>query len=112
MATAIHEYALKLVDTWEKSFGSKHVMSITGVKYKLKKVIKEYHNQVYDKAHRKTKKKKPEEEHIKSQLESKESMRKLNKKWRERNDTSFDIGKNMKALVGREKDFYVDQRTV
>ena len=73
MATAIHEYSMKLIDTWEKLFGSKHVISITGVKYKLKKVTKEYHNQVYDKAHRKTKKKKSEEERMILQSESKES---------------------------------------
>ena len=35
----IHEYALALISIWGKSFGSDHVMSLTGVKYKLNKIF-------------------------------------------------------------------------
>ena len=42
-------YALSLLQMWETSFGSQHVMSQTGVKKKLKKIVKDYDSQVYNK---------------------------------------------------------------
>ena len=78
MGSVIHQYGLTLIAIWENAFGKKHVMSLSGVKLKLKKVIKKYYNQVYNKAHRKTKKKRKADE-IKTQEESPESIRCLNK---------------------------------
>ena len=34
---------------WERSFGSQHVMSQTGAKEKLKKIVKDYYSQGYNK---------------------------------------------------------------
>ena len=50
---------------------------------------------------------------IKTQEESRESIRSLNKQWRlsSNNNNLFDIGKEMEKLVGREKEFYIDQLT-
>ena len=101
MTNVIHQYALALINIWEKSFVLKHGMSLGRVKLKLTKVIKNYYNQVYNKAHRKTKKKKKAGE-TKSQDESRESIRSLIKKWRLTNNnyTLFDIGKGMNEVVG------------
>ena len=112
MGSVIHQYGLTLIAIWEKAFGKKHVMSLSGVKLKLKKIIKKYYNQVYNKAHRKTKKKRKADE-IKTQEESRESIRSLNKQWRlsSNNNNLFDIGKEMEKLVGREKEFFIDQLT-
>ena len=76
MTEVVHGYASALVNAWQKSFGSNHVMSVTAVKYRLKKIVTDYHNQVYVKANRKPRKKKAVEDQ--SQKESKESMRPLN----------------------------------
>ena len=112
MGIVIHQYGLTLITIWEKAFGKKHVMSLSGVQLKLKKIIKKYYNQVYNKAHRKMKKKRKANE-IKTQEESRESIRSLNKQWRlsNNNNNLFDIGKEMEKLVGREKEFYIDQLT-
>ena len=52
----IHKYALALINTWEESFGESHVYTVYGVKLKIHKLVKDYHNQVYITAHRKKKK--------------------------------------------------------
>ena len=46
----MNKYAVALVNTWEKSFGSNLLLE-----GKLKKVVKDYYNQVYVKACGKTK---------------------------------------------------------
>ena len=59
MTHVIHQY-LALINIWQKAFGSQHVMSIRTVKSKLHKIVKDYFNKVYNKHHRKSKKKKTE----------------------------------------------------
>ena len=91
------------MNAWQKSFGSIHVMSVTAVKYRLKKLVKDYHNQ----AHHKVRKKKAVED-----PSQKESMRRLNKQWRENNNSLFYIGKDMDRVVSSKKLFYEDLKMV
>ena len=74
------------------------------------KIVKDYFRQVYNKAHRESKKKKKAGE-VKE--EPRESIRCLNKKWRltSNHDTLFNIGRDMDSLSGKEKLFYTDQLT-
>ena len=58
MGNVSNQYALALMNVWGKSFGSDHVMCRRTVTVKLMKVIKNYFNQVYNKHHRKSRKKK------------------------------------------------------
>ena len=55
MTEVVHGYANAFVNAFQKSFGWNIVMSSTAVTYRLKKIVKEYLNQVYVKAHRKAK---------------------------------------------------------
>ena len=58
MGSVSNQYALALMNVWGKSFESDHVMCRCTVTVKLMKVIKNYFNQVYNKHHRKSRKKK------------------------------------------------------
>ena len=112
MTHVISQYAVALKNVWEKAFGSDHVLCHRQIKSKLTKVVKDYHNKVYLKHHRKSAKKKINGE-IKPSAEVRESIRSLNKKWRlmNKNNNLFDIGKDTKKLTGRESAFYIDQLT-
>lgn len=77
------------------------------------KIVKEYYNQVYNKAHRKSKKEKKKNvdgAEGKEKEELAESRESLNKTWRLANnhDTLFDIGRDMDSLSIKEKLFYRD----
>ena len=112
MNKTIHQYAMDLIAVWKKSFGSDHVLSVTSVKYKVKKLVKNYWNQVYSKAHRNTANKK-EEDGDKCPAAASESLRKLNEKWQKMNNMLLDIGKDMDALDadGDERIFYEQQKS-
>ena len=56
MNEVANQYVKTLADVWQKSFGSKQTLSIHATKYRLMKVVKDYHKEVYIKAHRTTKK--------------------------------------------------------
>ena len=45
----INQYALTLINVWEKAFGTMHVVSPPTVVKKLKKIVKDYYNKVYNK---------------------------------------------------------------
>ena len=47
MSEILNQYSKTLIDTWCKSFGSGHTLSVTAIKYSLKKLVKEYHSQIY-----------------------------------------------------------------
>ena len=49
MNKIIHEYSKALINVWQKAFGLNHVSSATNVKYHLKKYVKSYHREVYQK---------------------------------------------------------------
>ena len=58
MIDVINRYEAALRTMWERSFEPKHVMTRLTVQRKIMKIVKDYYNQVYSKAHRKSKKKK------------------------------------------------------
>ena len=49
MNETLHSYELALIYLWEKSFGSAHDMLRLAVNKKLKKIVKDYYNKVYNK---------------------------------------------------------------
>ena len=84
-------------------------LSVTAIKYRLKKLVKEYHNQIYVKAHQTTKKHDKNCSCPSCVGSSRESRRKLERNWKMKNDVLFDIGFDMDKLEGKEKLFYEDQ---
>ena len=92
MNATINDYGKALVEVWQKSFTKKHVINLTGVKFHLTKLVKDYFTLVYKKS-------------------GKYSLRSLRRSWKEKgNDTLFNIGRDTENLEGDEKQFYEDQK--
>ena len=119
MKETINSYAKALVDMWEQSFTSHHVLSRPAVVDRLTKLVSLYYNKVYNKANRTSEKK----THHKD-CHKQKSLRTLNKIWKgteiefefNRRKISFpinsllDIVKHEDSLTGAEKVFYFDQK--
>ena len=110
MNDVINQYSNALRGVWVRSFTIDHVQPRKVVKDKIIKVVKNYFNQVYNKAFRKSKKKK-KAANTNTTQEIPVSLRGLNKEWRVANNALLDIGKDTTSLKGREQLFYDDQRT-
>lgn len=112
MKEVLNQYSKTLADAWHKSFGSDHTMSLTAIKYRLKKVVKDYYQHVYIKAHQKKRKHNEDENCLCDSClgPSRESQRMLERSWKKKNDVLFDIVLNIETLEGREKSFYEDQK--
>ena len=109
MSEEVNRYAKEMIELWCKSFGRDHHISLTAVKNRMKRLAKEYQNDVYVKAHRKAKK--HNEKCTCTACEPcKSSKRNLEKLWKLKNNELFDIGCNMDELEGDEKLFYEDQK--
>ena len=64
MNATINDYGKALVEVWQKSFTKKHVINLTGVKFHLTKLVKDYFTHVYKKS-------------------GKSSLRSLQRSWKE-----------------------------
>ena len=92
MNKAINDYGKALVEVWQKAFTKEYVINLTGGKYHLTKLVKDYFTSVYKKS-------------------GKSSLRSLQRSWQAKgNDTLFDIGRHTDNLQGNEKQFYDDQK--
>ena len=110
MASEITNYSKTLIDLWCKSFGAGYNLSLTAVKARMKKLVKEFHKDVYVKGHQK-KKKHDEKCTCITCSSGRTSQRHLEKTWKVKNNELFDIGCNMDTLEGDEKLFYKDKKT-
>ena len=106
----ITNYSKTLIDLWCKSFGAGYNLSLTAVKARMKKLVKEFHNDVYVKGHQK-KKKHNEKCTCTTCSSGRTSQRHLERTWKVKNNELFDIGCNMDTLEGDEKLFYEDKKT-
>ena len=115
MKDTINKYTNTLIEIWEKSFGSKHVMRRKAVVGRLEKLALNYYNKVYNIANRTS---------VKHKGDKAEStlIRRLNKQWKTTSieyrlqgvfqiNSLFDVVVDEKSLEGAEKVFYQDQRT-
>ena len=110
MKQAINCYSQTVIDLWCGSFGEGYNMSKAAVKNHMMKLVLDYYNDVYNKAHRK------KEKHHKGCLcptcsSGRASIRRLEKAWRTTKNGLFDIGINMDKLEGEHKVFYEDQKS-
>ena len=128
MRDIISVYGKNLILLWTRSFGEKHVISRSSVIKKIETLVKSYYNLVYNKAARFKAKHGSGTEGA-----QKQTMRALNRAWRQSNiciqgegkrgrpgkdvkkaltnDYLLDIGKDMHDVTGREKTFYEDQKS-
>ena len=119
MRKAINGYANSLIDMWERSFTSKHVLRRKSVVKRIEKLVSLYYNKVYNVANRSAKK------HSYDASSPPTSIRAINKEWKKTSiefnvnrrkialpiTSLFDIIKDKEKLTGAEKVFYHDQDT-
>ena len=78
MKQAINAYANSLIEIWERSFTSKHVLGKTAVIGRIEKLVSLYYNKVYNIAHRSTTK------HAYDAATPLTSIRAINREWKNR----------------------------
>ena len=115
MKKAVNGYANSLIEIWEKSFTSKHVLRRKAVVERIEKLVALYYNKVYNVANRSSKK------HSYDTSSPPKSIRVINTEWKKTNieftistiakllfpiTSLFDIIKDKELLIGAEKVFY------
>ena len=119
MGDVVCAYSKALINAWECSFGTEHVLSRSNVVKKLEKLVDHYYTNVYNIVHRHTKK------HMTDVPTKVTSIRCLNKEWRSKTivygnnnqpgiliDSLLDIGRNTDKLTNAELWFYEDQKNL
>lgn len=91
--TAIHAFSTAISELWCKAFTQEHVVTLTAIKKKLTKLLKDYRSQVQKK---------------------RGNFRTNRRLWRTKNNSLFDLLKptsNPDTFDTDEKNFYLDQKS-
>ena len=119
----VHSYAVAVRNIWIKSFTEKHVLSLTSVKNRIEKIMKDYENRVT--TVNSSNNKGPNSLSVQNKLWMSMDVPKPKTKKGDfkncKNSSLFDIGRNMETtkgkrgnvvegLTGNKKLFYEDQR--
>ena len=119
----VHRYAVVVRNIWNKSFTEKHVLSLTSVKNRIEKIMKDYENRV--RTVNSSNNKGPNSLSAQNKLWMSMDVPKPKTKKGDfkncKNSSLFDIGRNMETtkdkggnvvegLTGNKKLFYEDQR--
>ena len=119
----VHRYAVVVRNIWNKSFTEKHVLSLTSVKNRIEKIMKDYENRVrtVNSSNNKGPNSLSAQNKLWMSMDVPKSKTKKGDFENCKNSSLFDIGRNMETtkdkggnvvegLTGNKKLFYEDQR--